>query len=77
MTYLKKYSLSLPKDCGLIIELVYLNVMVTQNINNETSTFIKLQTVEINKNIYNKPKILFAKTNKIINSNFSQTFWFK
>ena len=51
--------------------------MVTQNISNETSTFIKLQTVEINKNIYNKPKILFAKTNKIINSNFSQTFWFK
>ena len=51
--------------------------MVTQNISNETSTFIKLQTIEINKNIYNKPKTLIAKTNKIINSICSQTFKFK
>ena len=49
--------------------------MVTQNISNETSTFIKLQTIEINKNTYNKPKTL--QTNKIINSNCSQTFKLK
>ena len=51
--------------------------MVTQNISNETSTFIKLQTIEINKNIYNKPKTLTAITKKKINSNCSQTFKFK
>ena len=51
--------------------------MVTQNISNETSTFIKLQTIEINKNTNNKPKTLIAQTNKIINSNCSQTFKLK
>ena len=51
--------------------------MVTQNISNESSTFIKLQTIEINKKIYNKPKTLIAKTKKIIDSNCSQTFKFK
>ena len=55
-----------------MIELVKSNLLVTQYRNNQKYMFNKPENIKIS--IYDKLKKLIDKTNKLVNSNCSQTY---